>query len=859
MNVRLLENRSRKGWTEFGGCFARGETREETFTLLNGGGQPVPVQSSIQARWPDGSVRWSRHTARAEEMGEKAELIPGGPAPEPALQITETPEAWQVGGDRLSLTVPKAENLIMRDVLLDGVKQIDRAWPVLSLAHTEGEGEEEVRRTAALPARIESRTLEEEGPLQAVFRFDGIHLESGERKMPFRIRLYIRGDGKISVDHTFFFEGDPETDRLAALGLRAEVPLAGTGYQRHIRFLTDGAVFHDNVTQLLHWRKLRRTDLLEAQARGEKVEKAPELEEAAADLPRWDRFFLLQDGPSHFMIRKKTVADRCWVTGVHGFRAPGVMEIQDPERSVAIGVRDFWEKGPSGLEIRGLAGEKAVCNAWFFAPGAEPYDFRHYDTRMYAQGCYEGFDYMMPDPNGIAVTSRCELRLGTEPEGEDELKAFGTAVRKPPVYLASPAYYHQRRAFGVWGSVEKNTDLEAWMENQIDLACDFYARERDARGWYGLFNYGDFMHTYQAERHQWRYDVGGYAWDNTELAPTYWLWLQALRTGKESVYSMAEALSRHAADVDMYHRGKLKGLGSRHNVRHWGCSCKEPRVSMAGHHRPLFYLAGDRRIGDCMEDALNAEFALESTRYYPQENGEIHLRSGPDWSSLVSNWMTAYERTGDRKWAEKIRRGIAGIRKAPLGLTSGPDFTFLPETGEMIYHGEKDAAVNMHLQACMAGPEIWLETAELMEDDELLELVAANGRYFFLSQEERIRESKGLLEKRGFGGVIYSAEMQAFSAVRFGNRDAAREIWRKLLGLLYSPEKPEGFQPVPYAWKEDGSPQTEIPWVSTNFTAQWCLKAIVCLDLIRSELPESLEALGKILRENPCPDRMYGA
>ena len=859
MKLRLLENRRPEGWTEFGGCFARGETREETFTLLDGMGKSVPVQSSVVARWPDGSVRWSRHTAKAEQMGECAELLPGGQAAEPALHITETEAGWLIQGESLCLTVPKAGDDLMRDVKLMGVPQIERAWPLLSLAHVEGEGEEETRRTVSCPARIESRMLEEQGPLQAVFRFDGAHLEAGERKMPFRIRIYLRGDGEISVDHTFFFRGDPETDRLAALGLRMEMPLAGVGYQRHIRFLTDGAVFHDQSTQLYHWRKLRTGKEMAAQARGETLPRSPELDEAAADLPRWDRFLLLQDGPTHFVIRKKTAADRCWVTGVHGSRAPGVMEIQDPERSIALGIRDFWEKGPSGLEMKGLAGQKAVCTAWFYAPGAEPFDFRHYDTRMYVQGCYEGFEYMRPDPNGIAVTSRCELRLGAGPRQEEALKAFGAALRKPPVYLAAPEYYHDRHAFGAWGMVERNTDLEAWMEDQINQACDFYSGERDARGWYGLFNYGDFMHTYQAERHQWRYDVGGYAWDNTELAPTYWLWLQAVRTGRESVYSLAEALSRHAADVDMYHLGDLKGLGSRHNVRHWGCSCKEPRVSMAGHHRPLFYLAGDRRIGDCMEDALNAEYALEHTEYYPQENGEIHLRTGPDWSSLVSNWMTAYERTGEEKWAEKIRRGIDGIRKAPLGLTSGPDFTFIPGTGEMRYHGETDATVNMHLQACMAGPEIWLETAELLDSETLRQLVAANGRYFYLSPEERIRDSKGLLEKRGFGGVIYSADMQAFSAVYYENGDAAREIWRKLLGLLYSPEKPEGFRPVPYAWKEDGAPQTEIPWVTTNFTAQWCLKAIVCLDLIRSALPESLEALSGILRQNPAPDRMYGA
>ena len=81
--------------------------------------------------------------------------------------------------------------------------------------------------------------------------------------------------------------------------------------------------------------------------------------------------------------------------------------------------------------------------------------------------------------------------------------------------------------------------------------------------------------------------MGGYAWQNTELIPTLWLWLAFMRSGREDIFTMAEAMSRHSADVDIYHFGDLKGLGSRHNVVHWGDSCKEPRIAMAGHHRAL--------------------------------------------------------------------------------------------------------------------------------------------------------------------------------------------------------------------------------------------------------------------------------
>ena len=53
---------------------------------------------------------------------------------------------------------------------------------------------------------------------------------------------------------------------------------------------------------------------------------------------------------------------------------------------------------------------------------------------------------------------------------------------------------------------------------------DFYAGEVDQRRWYGFWNHGDVMHTYDADRHVWRYDIGGFAWDNSELSTDLWLW-----------------------------------------------------------------------------------------------------------------------------------------------------------------------------------------------------------------------------------------------------------------------------------------------------------------------------------------------
>ena len=858
MQLRLLENRQARGWTTFGGYWPQGSVRKEKFRLTGEQGKPVQVQSEIAARWPDGSVKWSRHTALADEIGQSCELIPGEGEDGHGLTVTAAADGWMVRGEAICLTVPKEGDSLAIDCERRNVAAFDRIAPILMVSHVTEEQDSSTVRTRKLPCLITARQLEMEGPLETVFRFDGVHLEDGQEKMPFRIRMCVRADGDITFDDTFFFQGDYTRDRLAGWGLRFETRLSGKSYQRHIRLLTDGAVYHDHATQLFHWRKRLNPDLLAAQNRGETVAASPELDEAAADLPRWDHFSLCQDAADHFCIRKKAWEEGCWLDGVQGRRAPGCMAVSDPERTLSFHLRECWEKHPAGLEIQSLSGENTVCTVWFYSPQAAPFDFRHYDRRTYPMSNYEGFDYMLPDPNGVAVTCHVCVRQENRYITDEELKAVSHTVRRPAVYTASPEYYHEHKAFGYWSLPKRETETARWMEDQITAAVNFYASEVESRSWYGLFNYGDFMHTYEASRHMWRWDVGGYAWDNTELTPTYWLWLQFLRTGSERVFRLAEALSRHAADVDMYHFGPRKGLGSRHNVRHWGCPCKEPRVSMAGHHRPLFYLTGDRRIGDCMEDTLAAAESLRVMPWYKRKDGTVRLRSGPDWAALVSDWMTAYERTLNPAWREKIEDGVAVLSAAPLGLTSGPEFGFDPASCQLRYEGERPNG-SMHLQACMGETEVWLETADMLGSEALKTMTARNGRYFFLPPEERMKESNGLLQNRQFGSPIYSAEMQAWAAKEEKDEAMARAIWRNFLALLYAPDRPEGFLPVAYGVREDGQALLEIPWITTNFTAQWCLKAIVTADLIPDSMPRSFEELNLALREHPSEYRLYGA
>ena len=193
---------------------------------------------------------------------------------------------------------------------------------------------------------------------------------------------------------------------------------------------------------------------------------------------------------------------------------------------------------------------------------------------------------------------------------------------------------------------------------------DFYRGQQDQRGWYGFWNYGDVMHTYDFDRHEWRYDVGGFAWDNSELATDLWLWMYFLRTGRADAFRFAEAMTRHTGEVDVHHLGRFAPLGSRHNVMHWGCSAKQLRISTALNRRYYYYLTGDERVGDLMREQIEAGRTLRTvlaTRKLPgaadratstTRTATSHTSGfGTDWGSIAGAWLTEWERTRDRTCA----------------------------------------------------------------------------------------------------------------------------------------------------------------------------------------------------------------
>lgn len=817
--------------------------RNETVALMGASGKEFPVQSWPTAFWPDGSVKWTAHAAVFNENKEESYYLEKskGVVPKTLLFIYEDDDFIYVDTGKLLCCIGRKGTSIIQSIKRNGMDLCSDGRLICIKEHQDGVPGNRSLREESFESEVKSAVVEQNGPIRGVIRLEGAHkaLSGDQQWLPFTIRLYFYAElDSIRIVHTFIYDGDKNEDFIKGLGLQFSVPMSGPLYNRHVRFAGDTGLFAEAPQLLLTWRPRIPTDLYEKQIKGEFLQLDPEKNNEVFknlhNLTTWDSYKLIQDSSDHYSIQKTTGKEGCcWIHAAHGNRAGGLAFVGGEKGGMAVGVRDFWQKHPSSLEINHVSKDEASLKVWLWSPDSQAMDLRHYDTEAHVDSYYEGFDEVRSTPHGIANTSEVSLWCFKGIPDAEELLGCVDAVQSPDLLVCEPEYYHKVKAFGVWSLMDRSTKVKAMLEEQLDAAIEFYKEEIEQRRWYGFWNYGDIMHTYDPVRHTWRYDMGGYAWQNTELVPNMWLWYSFLRSGREDIFRMAEAMARHNSEVDVYHIGEYAGLGSRHNVIHWGCGCKEARISMAGLHRFYYYLTGDERMGDILAEVKDADYAtlkLDPMRaYYPKDQYPTHVRSGPDWSAFSSNWLTMWERFEDTAYRDKLIKGLNCLKKMPFRLRSGSAFGYDPETGELFYMGEGNGS---HLVICMGAPQVWLEMLQVIKDPEWEDVMAEYGEFYGLDPEEKRARTSGAMSGKGWAFPMFAASMMAYAAAYKKDEELAKKVWKILIENEIDRCVTLPIEKSDVNRSEYIKPIRELPWVSTNSVSQWSLNVIQCLDLI---------------------------
>jgi hypothetical protein len=746
---------------------------------------------------------------------------------------------------------------------------------------------------STLNGQIEKAEIEHDGPFRVVVRIEGKHqrLASLEQTffgasdcLPFILRFYLYASSdSIRAVHTVIYDQDPNEHFIRGIGIRFHIPLKDDQpYNRHVRLASeDSGIFHESVQNVTGLWKDPGHNVRVAQSSGQPT---PALEQWNADfrsglrwVPRWNDFTLQQLSPDGYAMKKRTKAGHSWVNIPGGSKASGFVYLGGAQSGgLGIGVRHFWERYPTQLDIRNADTDLGDITLWLYSPAAEPMDMRPYhdglgeetyDDQLDAMRItYEDWEPGMGTPYGISRTNEVHLYAFESTPSTRTLSTVVNEMRNPPLLIADLEYIHGTKAFGdYWLPFSPFTHMNKELNpkardilTNLEFLFDFYQKQITQRRWYGFWDHGDIMHTYDGDRHTWRYDVGGYAWDNSELSPDLWLWLYFLCTRRQDVYRVAESLTRHTSEVDMYHLGQYKGLGTRHGVQHWGDSCKQGRVSNVLYRKFFYYLTGgDERTGEIIRETLEAEktyFTLDPYRKVRKDRGSVTsdpekgflISLGTDWSALAAAWMMEWERKGPEwmLYREKLFNSIKGIVQLKNGFVTGQAHLHI-QSGN-ISPPPSDPQNAGHVQVAHLSAMFGLvETCA-----ELLDLKLRNPSEQSLLDEFRSRwfdycthyngPSETQISRYGvaFPKLILRqghSRLTGYVASGLGDKDLARRAWKEFYeGDGYAPSLP---------WTATRISGSEVPvaideasWISTNITALYGLAAIQNLAFVEQYL-----------------------
>jgi hypothetical protein len=843
--------------TTWGMPWPRGKHSARTrFALRDAKNTRLPLQSWPLGYWPDGSLKWTAHTvpANAALGAGPFEVVPGlaPAAPAIALTVKETDAAIEIDTGVISCQLARSGTAFIRSITRVG-RELLRNGRLIVLRQDRAAAEADGPVThESFESAIDRITVEHRGPARVVVKIEGQHTNStGRRWLPFTVRLYFHAGGDtLRVMHTFVFDGDESRDFIRGIGLRFDAPQSDQLHNRHVRFggEKDG-VFGEAVRGLTGLRRDAGAAAREAQIDGYAVTTiTPEVAEGLDLIPAFGDWTLLQANADSFVIRKRTRDGYGWLDADRGRRAAGLGYVGGPAGGIGFGIRNCWQSHPAQLDIRNAASDTAQVTLWVWAPASSPMDLRFYHDGMGQETfdrqleglniTYEDYEPGFGTPLGVARTSELMLWVLAETPERKRIAELGDALRTPAVMVATPQTLHEAGVFGgTFALPVRTTSRHAQIEAQLDWLFDFYLRQQDERSWYGFWNYGDVMHTYDADRHVWRYDVGGYAWDNSELSTDIWLWLYFLRTGRPDVFRFAEGMTRHTGEVDVHHLGRFAPLGSRHNVMHWGCSAKQLRISTALNRRYYYYLTADERVGDLMREQIEAATTLRTiepgrklpdarTRARPDPQGEVaRLGFGTDWGSIAGAWLTEWERTGNPRMRDRLLASMRTIGRQPRGFFTGSGQMNL-RTGA--FDIATDPKVNVsHLSAAFGLPEVCAELVQLLPAPEFERAWLQYCELYNASPDEQ-RKALG----ESFGPLNLGqghARLTAYAAHRKRDPALARRAWQEFHAgrAGFAPDQKFAAQRV------QGSavlnPVEEAAWVSTNESAQWGLAAIECL------------------------------
>jgi hypothetical protein len=328
--------------------------------------------------------------------------------------------------------------------------------------------------------------------------------------------------------------------------------------------------------------------------------------------------------------------------------AAGWADLHDATRGVAVIGRYFWQEYPQGFQLRPAG---LTYNLW--APEAHPAKvgmgaakthemvFLFHDKQVPTAALLAAIGQPLLahiDPQWIVSTGALRNSLSPSPATTGFLRELGAAYRR----------------------YQANADAERWDDSErvrcATVGVQAAGLERPRRGFYGMFNWGDWNFPGYHDTVK-----GCDAWGNLEYDMTQVLALAYAATGERLYYDGMVAAARHFTDVDhiYYDRDRPSFVGMNHpkNPLHFTFELGGVDLGHTWTEGLLSYysLTGDTRSLDAargIADFLVHRLGAGLSKGNPRQFG---------WPQIAL--VATYEATGDERYKraaiEYARRGMA--------------------------------------------------------------------------------------------------------------------------------------------------------------------------------------------------------
>ena len=550
--------------------------------IENGDGQPVSAQFRALSRWEDGSLKWVLTDFSADVpaegqvdyafcYGQKPASIPS----DETIQIEESDDQITVCTGPLRFVVNRRQFSLIEsaelgnvdaeggflpecEVVTEGVASGGEAWVRICESFNDAQGKRYIYGMggdclASLAKDEYTVELEEVGPLRAVIKCTGafeadipFHHYTGYR--PFRMvtRIYTyAGQTHLRILHTVVVACNPRETEVEEIALRVPVSL-----KNGVRF------------------------------------RAASLRPTEGSLNPDEAIMLGQRSDNQFRVEQQRAGQRRTVA--EGQRTEGWMTIEDDQVGVGVGLRYMPEEYPKALRVAGT-GEGIDVFLWKDLDGKR-LSFKRY-TEAVSWGEGEG---VYADGTGAAKTSEFFVCFYKASEGNDipdRLRGLLT----PPHVAIDPEWTAHCDATGGFAPVDPKQFPES--ERMMTGFLDWLIRNIQLGRWYGFFDWGDALVTWEQEANDWRF-YGRWGWCNSEWDPRHGVWIQYLRTGEADYFQLGESMTRHSVDVDTCHfhpfRPYMVGGCFRHSTDHFGDEPSTSHTFVDG-WMDYYYLTGDLR------------------------------------------------------------------------------------------------------------------------------------------------------------------------------------------------------------------------------------------------------------------------